>query len=421
MSLPDNPDVLVIGAGAAGIAAARALMAAGRRVLVLEARPRPGGRAATDHSLGAPFDLGAAWLHVADRNPLVPLAGELGVRLVDSDAVRQETTFIGERRATPEELAEYEAAWQAFARAIIDRAAAGGPDVGVAAVAPSGGPWDATVAAWQGPIISAWELDTMSLQDFAANSLEGRNLLPDGGLGALVVRLAEGLPIRCGAVVERLRWGGQEAVAEGAFGTLRARAVICTLPTAVLLEGPLRFDPPLPAEVLQAASDLPLGAVAKVGLRAAGSDRLGLPDFASVDRQVAPGETLVTMNFWAFGRDHVTCYLGGAAAAALEREGDAALEAFAREEVARRFGARARTVFRPGALVTRWLRDPFSRGVYSHARIGRAAARQVLAAPLAGGRLCLAGEACHPTLSGTVGGAWLTGEAAARHALAALA
>jgi monoamine oxidase len=411
-------DLLVIGGGAAGIAAAHAAVAAGRSVRVLEARGRVGGRALTDHSLGVPFDLGATWLHAADRNPLVPLAPTVGVALVDSDALRNEITFIGTRRITPEEDAEYDAAWRGFEAAIEARAARD-PDIAASEAAPRGGPWDATIAAWQGDVIAAWPLSAQSLQDFAANLLDGGNRLPEGGLGALIARLADGLPVTTGAPVATLRWGGKEAVADGPFGTLRARAVVCTLPTALLAAATIRFDPPLPPQVLQAAHDLPLGHAVKVGLCAAGEDRLGLPDHASTDRRVAEGELLLPITFWPRGNPIAHGWIGGPRAAEVEREGPAAAEALVREEIAARLGAEAPRAFRPGALVSAWGTDPLSRGVYSHARIGAAGARAALAAPLAGGRLCFAGEACHPTLAGTVGGAWLSGEAAARRALAA--
>jgi monoamine oxidase len=415
--LTQSPDILVIGAGAAGIAAARAVLAAGRSVMVLEARGRVGGRVVTDHRLGAPFDLGAAWLHNAEDNPLVALAEAVGARLVDSDALRQERTLVGDRPATEAERAAYDAAWDDFTTRTEARAAAGGADCSVAEAAPRGGAWDATVAAWQGDIIAAAPLERISLFDFAAIALNGANRLPELGFGTLLARLAQGLPIRLSAPVTRLAWGGGQAVAEGAFGGIHAGAVIATLPTPLLASGALRFDPPLPPEVIQAAHDLPLGTVAKVGFR--GTAGLGLPPFTSVDRQVLPGEPLVAMSARPFGRDILACHVGGDAAAALEAEGDAALEAFMRAEAARRFGAAAAGL-QAGPIVTNWLRDPFSRGVYSYARIGRAAARGILAAPLAGGRLCLAGEACHPRLAGTVGGAWRSGEEAARSALAAL-
>jgi monoamine oxidase len=412
-------DVLVIGAGAAGIAAARTALAAGLRVRVLEARARPGGRALTDGALGVPFDLGATWLHDAARNPLADLARGMGVTLVDSDAARREVTFLDGRRATAEENAAFDAAWAAFEQAMHARAAEPGPDIPAAAAAPRGGPWDATVAAWQGRVIAAWPLEAMSLRDFAANLLGGANLLPLGGLGALLARLAAELPLTLGAPVTRLRWGGRQAVADGPFGTLRAAAVVCTVPTSLLAGHAIHFDPPLPLPVRQAAHDLPLGAAIKVGLRAAGEDRLGLPDHASTDRRIAPGEELVPITFWPQGQPVASAWIGGPLAVEVEREGPAAAEALVRAEIAARLGADAPHAFRPGALVSAWRADPWSRGVYSHARVGAAGARAVLAAPLAGGRLCFAGEACHDGLAGTVGGAWLSGVAAARHAMQA--
>ncbi|MGG5817456.1 flavin monoamine oxidase family protein [Falsiroseomonas sp. HW251] len=411
-------DLLVIGAGAAGIAAARAALAAGRSVRVLEARDRVGGRALTDHSLGVPFDLGATWLHAAEQNPLVPLAPTVGVALVDSDALRNEITFAGMRPVTPAEDAAYGVAWNAFEAAIEARAARG-PDIPAADAAPSGGPWDATIAAWQGEVIAAAPLAAISLHDFAATLLEGGNRLPEGGMGALLERLGAGLPVTLSAPVATLRWGGAEAVAEGPFGTLRARAVICTLPTPLLSAGAIRFDPALPAEVMQAAHDLPLGRAIKVGLHAAGEDRLGLPAHTSTDRQVRPGEAMVPITFWPRSQPIAHGWIGAGVAPDIEREGPAAAEALMREEIAKRLGHDAPRAFRPGALVSAWGTDPLARGVYSHARVGAAGARAVLAAPLAGGRLVFAGEACHPTLAGTVGGAWLSGEAGAGIALAA--
>jgi monoamine oxidase len=163
-------DLLIIGAGAAGIAAARAGLAAGRRVRVLEARNRVGGRALTETAtLGAAFDLGATWLHSAERNPLVPLARGLGIALADSEALRQEITYVGGRPAMPGELAAYDAAEAAFEPAIRARAALPGPDIAAAEAAPHGGPWDATVAAWQGQVICAWPLSAMSLRPKAAS------------------------------------------------------------------------------------------------------------------------------------------------------------------------------------------------------------------------------------------------------------
>ncbi|HYZ33062.1 MAG TPA: FAD-dependent oxidoreductase, partial [Crenalkalicoccus sp.] len=243
------PEVLVVGAGAAGIAAARRLGALGLEALVLEASDHVAGRAWTESArLGAPFNHGAEWLHAADENPLTPIARSLGITLRQGEP--QERVLNGDRPATPRELAEYERAWHAFDPAVAAAVAALGPgeDRPADGPAPKGGPWDATVAFWQGDIICGAPLAAMSLRDFWAIGLEGRNLMPEPGMGALLARLADGLPIRLGARVATLRWDGARCVASGAFGEVAARAAIVTVSTGVLAGGVLaggglRFDP----------------------------------------------------------------------------------------------------------------------------------------------------------------------------------
>lgn len=413
--MPD-PDLLVIGAGAAGIAAARTALAAGQTVQVLEARDRPGGRAWTVTApLGAPFDLGATWLHQADENPLAPLAGEA----FDHDSVRRHHCFIEGRPATAAEMADYDATYAAFHAKLRAALAAAPPDASAADAAPRGGFWDATVAHWEGPVICAAPLAAMDLRDFLDTQLGGPNLLLPQGVGGLLTRLAQDLPIAYGAPVERLRWSGPGVVAEGPFGRITARAAIVTVPTAVLAAGAIRFDPALPPETAQAIHDLPLGLLTKIGLRAAGADRLGLEPFAGLERHVSrEDEAAMTFIAWPFGHDHLMGFLGGEAAWATEREGVAALADLAFSELRRAFGARAdHAIRRDIVLASEWGRDPWSRGAYSHARPGRAAARDILSRPLAGGRLRFAGEACHRRFSATVAGAWDSGAAAARQFL----
>ncbi len=423
-----EPDVLVVGAGAAGIAAARRLAALGRSCRVLEAGARVGGRAVTDTSLGAPLDLGASWLHEAEHNPLTPLAQGLGFTLHDSGRrVRDLLLTAAGRPATPAERAAWAAAVDAFDAAAEARARQGGPDGPLSEAAPRGGPWDATAAHWLAEMINAAPAEETSLQDYVATWLDGWNPQVAEGVGSLLARLAEGLPVTLGAPVRRLRWDGPGVmpgvVAEGEFGTLRARAAIVTVSTGVLAAGGIAFDPPLPAEVEEAIAGLPLGLLSKVALRAAGGERFGLGPFARLGRQVAgPGDGPMSWMLWPFGRDHAVGFLGGDRAWALEREAPAAAAAAAREELARYVGAaQVARVFGPEGrgmagqtVVTRWGSDPLFLGAYSHARPGCAGARAVLGgAALAGGRLRFAGEACHPRYAATVGGAWDSGEAAA--------
>ncbi|WP_424136678.1 flavin monoamine oxidase family protein [Roseomonas chloroacetimidivorans] len=417
-------DLLVIGAGAAGISAAREALSLGLSVRVLEARGRVGGRACTDHSLGAPFDLGATWLHAAQSNPLVPLAEAAGLSLFDHDSVRDSRVWMGDRWATAAEMVEYEAAergWHAAVRLAAGRPATEVRRMSLADAAPRGGFWDATLTHWEGPVIAAAEARDIDLSDYLSTLLTGKNLLPRDGCGHLLGVLAAGMPVTLQAPVERIAWNGPRIRAEGPFGTLEARAAIVTVSTGVLTGGGIRFDPALPPEIMQAANDLPMGLLSKVGLRASGEDRLDLPAFGGLERRLEPGERAMTFVAWPFGRDHIQGFAGGSLAWDLAREGEAALIDHALAELRRIYGSRAdRALRRDGAVASRWGNDPWARGAYAMARPGCGGARGALSTPMGGGRLHLAGEACHATLAGTLAGAWLSGAQAARGAAAAL-
>ncbi len=414
-------DVLVIGAGLAGLGAATALRAAGRSALVLEASGRIGGRAWTTHPAelgGVWFDVGAVWLHNAETNPLVPIARAAGETLLRSDELRVERTFVGTREATAEEYADYAGAWQRFE----DRAAAilrTRDDVPMAEVARSmpEDPWAVTVETWEGPIICCASADEFSLRDWLRNVLSGSNLVPDGGIGAFVARrLGEGLDIRLSTPVTRIAWNGAGVAVATPRGTVTARSAIVTVSTGVLTAGAIVFDPPLPAAAQAAIHAMPMGLAVKVALRATGSDRLGLPLHCSVDRQVKrSGDPTMGFQCWPYKRDYVQGWIGGPVAWELVRAGEAAVVDFALGQLRALFGGRVDRLFAGGShLVTRWDADPFVRGSYSFVRPGDADARLTLAGPLADGHLLFAGEACHNGMTGTVAGAWISGQDAAR-------
>ncbi|RZA10023.1 MAG: FAD-dependent oxidoreductase, partial [Lysobacteraceae bacterium] len=128
-------DVLVIGAGAAGIAAARELKSAGKRVRILEARGRVGGRAHTDLSLGVPADAGAAWLHFADLNPLTDIAQKNGFDVIAREPDWGARSRIGNRLPDKSEVDAWQKAMQHY-DALIEAAAQRGQDVALTAVLP---------------------------------------------------------------------------------------------------------------------------------------------------------------------------------------------------------------------------------------------------------------------------------------------
>ncbi len=410
---PSDPDVLVIGAGCAGIAAARALAARGRSCIVLEGGSRVGGRAFTESaSLGVPFDHGASWLHQADDNPLTPLARALGMTLIDHDAMRDRRLFAFGRLADATERHDFTAAEDAFWTTIDAAARDGTPDRPASIAAPQGGRWDSTVAHWEGAQICAAELSRMSLHDFAATALDGPNLITRDGIGGLVARLAHGLPIRLNARVDRIRWGTRDVTAEGTFGAVTAKAAIVTASTGVLAAGAIAFDPPLPAATQDAIHALPLGLLTKIAFRADHPDAPGMPPFASLRRAVSDdGDRPMSWISRLFGDPLMIAFCGGARAWDIAGN-PARAEAEARAEATTVFGARAAAALgRP--TVTRWAEDPLFRGAYSHAVPGAQGARAVLATPLADGRLSFAGEACHPRFAATVAGAWFSGTQAA--------
>jgi len=415
-------DVIIIGAGLAGLGAAAALREAGRSCVILEASRRVGGRAWTTNpgSLGGVwFDMGAVWFHDAENNPLVPIAKAAGERLLRSDEIRTERTYVGSRLMTEPEAESYDGAWSRF-EAATDRLLRDGGDVSLADVTRSipDDFWAPTVEAWEGPVICAVDAERFSARDWRRNALGGGNLVPDGGIGTFVAnRLTTGLDIRLNSPATRIRWGGPggRVTVETSTGTLTAGACIVTVSTGVLAAGTLVFEPALPPDIQDSIAALPMGLALKVALRANGSDRLDLPLHCSVDRHVArSGLPLMPFQCWPFGRDYVQGWIGGSTAWGLARAGEAAAIDFALSEVRAIFGGRVDRLFAGGGtLVTHWDADPWIRGAYCYAVPGQSQARDRLALPQADGHLMFAGEACNVPYAGTLAGAWISGQKAA--------
>lgn len=410
LRLPSSIDVAVIGAGTAGLSAARRLVRAGVSVVVLEARDRIGGRAHTVGWEGHGLDLGCAWLHSADENVLVQPIAEAGWTLDHTPPPWSSAAPVPD--ADPAERAAFAEAYEAF-EARLDALAATGIDRPAAEALEPGGRWNARLQAISSALNGA-PFETISLLDFARYSESSVNIRVKEGYGAAIAGFGAGLPVRLGCAVETVDLGGPRAILRTSAGVVEAGAVILTVPTSVLTSGGIRITPE-PADLLDAAGGLPLGLASKVHLALAAARDLpvdgmlwGRSDSVEVGRH----------HLRPFGLPLIETYLGGDLAWGLEREGPDAMIDFAVEELVAILGSSMRRHV-CAVSVSGWGSDPWSRGAYSYARVGHSGDRARLRTPVAS-RLFVAGEATAERFYGTAHGAWMEGERAAVEAIVAL-
>jgi len=404
-------DIAIVGAGAAGLAAAEAVAASRLSGLLLEARDRLGGRAHTIASAIGPLDLGCEWLHSADQNPLVARFEAMGLTI---DKTPPPWTNIADSPSfSRQERALFGEAFLALDGRLEAAAHDGGPDRPAADLLDPTSRWTPLLNAYSA-FYNGAEFDQVSLRDYAAYEDTDVNWRVAEGYGAAIVAGASSHAMRLGCAVEVIRHDGPRLALETSLGSIVARAAIICVPTAVLTSGGLRFAPELP-DKLDAAEGLPLGLADKVFLRV--DEPEAFPSETQVygdPRRTATG----AYHLRPLGRPIIEAFLGGAHARSLEGQGPGAAAAFAIEELATIYGSGIRS--RVHVLAeTAWAADPFAGGSYSHALPGRAGDRARLATPV-DNRLFFAGEACSAAAFSTAHGAWITGQAAARAAIGAL-
>ncbi len=403
----DSYDVLILGAGAAGIGAGRRLAEAGADFLILEARDRIGGRAHTIER-EAPLDLGCEWLHSADRNPMVTIAATNGFDVDQRPAPWREQS--GGHGASPREQVEF---WQAFQRfeKRIEEEAEKNPPVAAGAYLEPDCRWNPLLNAIFS-YISGASLNCIDARDYARYEDTGQNWRVRQGYGALFAALGAELPVELGAEVRAIDHGGARVRVETSRGAVEARAVIVSLPTSRLAQ--LTFTPALPHKQ-EAAAALPLGTAEKVHFALAQAEEFP-SDGHLFPRMDSPD--MGSYHLRPLGRPLIEVYFGGSLARGLAEAGADAMVDYAKQELVSLLGSSF-----PSRLTTlattSWATDPFSLGSYSYAKPGRADERAVLAAPH-DNRMFFAGEACSRSRYSTAHGAFETGHDAAEQALAAL-
>ncbi len=427
---PIERPVIVVGAGVAGLAAARALHDAGRDVVVLEARDRIGGRIHTLDVGGAPVDAGAMFLHGVVGNPLAALCDALGIEHRPDGFGMGLIHDAASDGATDGGHLQLLRATRAFESRLAELAAALPPDASMqdAIEAFLDGDGERTESqrrhasfALTQLLIELYEAgppDRMSLRAYVESPYTefagGNHVLP-GGYARVVEALARDLDVRLEQPVSRIAYDALGVAVTTPSGELRGSHAIVTVPVGVLQAGRIAFDPPLPASKLSAIGRLDMGNLEKVVLRFEEPfwrERGPFSTFLYIAE--TPGE-FPGFTDWsvAAGAPTLVCLTGGRSARnALDRWDDD-------EMVARALDA-LRAIFGPGVPapiathVTRWRDDPWTLGSYSYLPVGATPDDMRELAEPVDGRLLFAGEATEPLLYATVHGALVSGLREAR-------
>jgi monoamine oxidase len=413
VSATGETEVAIIGAGAAGIAAARKVAAAGRRFALIEAGERVGGRCFTEtRSFGVPYDRGAHWLHMPDLNPLARLTPR-GSGLDVYPAPPGQKLRIARRNAREGEMEDYLAAIVRANRAIQD-AARGKADVACMQALPKDlGDWRPSVEFFLGPFGCGKNLEEISAVDFARSFERDVDAYCRQGLGALLAKLAEPLPVQLRTPVARMHSTRNFVEIDTARGLIKARAAIVTVSTGVLAAEKIKFAPELPKRQVDAIGRLSLGAYDHVALELKGNP-LQLRNDDLVFEKAAGARTAALLANVS-GTPLCMIEIAGRFGAELAKSGEAAMMDFATGWLVELYGADVRKAI-GRTHATRWAAEPWALGAFSAAAVGGQPGRRTLMEPVRE-RLFFAGEAVHETLWGTVAGAWESGERAADAAL----
>ncbi len=439
---PQRYDVIIVGAGMAGLTAGKNLLHAGRSFVILEATDRIGGRGRTDATtFSAPIDLGGAWIHNVRTNPLTPIISGSGYATQETDVDAAHHLFFDHHFAGPGDQKRFERITEAFehsleasqdhddaasnhlpdqeptAEPVTDSTAPTAPTV----PAPPGGPpfekLRELVALNSGPLESAVELEQSSSLDAGA-FLAGEDVLIERGYGTFVEEYGqEVLPqVRLSSPVTRIRRDPDGVSVETRQGEhFAGRMVLVTVSTGVLAAGKIEFQPALPPAKVAAIRGLPMGLLDKVILEFSTPDVFPRQDGAAVENAwLLYGGDLdrrdddMAFVFRPMGSLIAIGFFGGKRAWELEALPDHGrgrmieLALAAMSDMCRCDAGRALVKSR----TTAWGTDDWTLGAYSAALPGQAAMRQKLAEPI-DHQLYFAGEACdYSTYNGSFAAAY---------------
>jgi len=405
-------DVIIVGAGAAGLSAAKELSRIGLTCTVVEGSHRIGGRAYSEEiAPGVWFDLGCAWLVGGAANPFVAVADGLGITLGKDKSERFEVESLrfqrngeplnDDRRAAC--LRYYDESHRAIAAA-----AEQGRDVAISDVIDMGSEFAAPLL---GGIASSWgmDVDLISTADFASATGElGFPVLH--GYGNLVAARGADVAVSLNTRVERIDWSGPGVRVETSKGTVTGRTALSTVSTGILASGDVLFTPGLPDWKTEAIHDLPMGTENKIGVHF-DTDVFG-PDGRGFYSTWNDDGTTAKVDASVMGLNTAVVFVGGRHGIWLEKQGQQACHDFAVDRVADIFGNDIRKHV-DRSIATAWSTEPWTRGSWAFALPGQAHQRADLERAV-GERLFFAGEATVYGGQGTCHGAYQSGIRAAK-------
>ncbi|HEY7845555.1 MAG TPA: FAD-dependent oxidoreductase, partial [Bradyrhizobium sp.] len=360
-----DADIVVIGAGAAGIAAARRILAANRKVIVVEAASRIGGRCLTDSStFEVPFDRGARWMHNPDTNPIIKLARAAGLEMVTAPSGQK--IRIGRRNARAGETEDFLATLVKANRAIDD--ASRKADISCAAALPKElGDWASTIDFALGASFAGKDLKDFSAVDKVRAADRNTAFACRQGLGTLIAKLGAEVPVSLSTPANRISWSNRDVTVETPSGKIAARAAIVTVSSNVLTAGSIKFAPDIPKRALDAASKLSLGSYDHIVLQMPGNP-LGLSrDDVIIEQSTSNRTALLLANIG--GSSLCSIDVGGSFGRDLSAQGEAAMLAFAKEWLTKLFGSDVAAAIKKSSA-TRWNASPYVLGAMSAAAPG---------------------------------------------------
>ncbi|HJL56151.1 MAG TPA: NAD(P)/FAD-dependent oxidoreductase [Arenicellales bacterium] len=408
-------DVIVIGAGAAGLAAARALGQAGLQVVVLEADGHIGGRAYTEIMPdGSAFDLGCHWMHSASLNPFVQTADALGVRYERRDGYGRCGYFRDGEWLDDQEIATGQRAMKRREEAMA-KAWKQGRDQSVMETVERESPWTEVLDYWDSMDTSS-DIDQISIGDIVNYNDTEENWPVVDGYGTLVARWAADVPVELNTPATAVHWGHSGVRVETLRGTLQAKCAVIAVSTGVLGSGDLRFSPELPVKKSQAIEALPLGNYNRIRLTI---DRHlfddDLPERIVVQHPDTPP---MQLSLRPYGFDCVIGIVAGRYADWLERAGPGAAREAVTRALCETFGANMRSQIKSDRQ-SAWRGNAFVRGAYSTSAPGQFHQRAVLSQTIQN-KLFFCGEATSTDHFCTCHGARMTGERVAREVQSAI-